>query len=80
MFGAISGIEPSDKINVKNVQKPQGNNFEKGITKHYKLGIFFSICLLMKYKSIKKKRVKRHVKNEYNKKHCKSFLSQLNHI
>lgn len=41
MFGAISGIEPSDKINVKNVQKPQGNNFENGITKHYKLGIFF---------------------------------------
>lgn len=41
MFGAISGIEPSDKINVKNVQKPQGNNFEKGITKHYTLGIFF---------------------------------------
>lgn len=27
MFGAISGIEPSDKINVKNVQKPQTNNF-----------------------------------------------------
>lgn len=23
MFGAISGIEPSDKINVKNMQKPR---------------------------------------------------------
>lgn len=54
MFGAISGIEPSDKINVKNVQKPQTNNFEKGITKHYKLCIFFLICLLMKYKKTSK--------------------------
>lgn len=49
----------------------------KGITKHYKHGIFFKISLLMKYK---KERVKHHVKNEYNKRHCRSFLSQLSHI
>lgn len=54
MFGTISGIEPSDKIDVKNVQKPQTNNFIRVSRNIINFVYFFLICLLMKYKKTSK--------------------------